>query len=371
MTASATTASWLVQEMPVPASLDDDDAWALHGVADLERVVQLDDWGYDDLAYPAAATLEGLRDQRYTARVPLIATHPDRPREVVGALFLRVPQVSNLHLTEGAVLVHPKHRRRGVGSALLAQAEVRTRELGRRLMILESDHGSEPAADDPDAMTPPTGAGRISRSDPFARFAARHGLTLEQTDRYSVLHLPVEPTLLAALEDEARRAAGPDYRVISWQGRCPDEWVDQFALLETRMSTDAPLGGLEIEEDPWDADRIRAAEATSAQSNRGSVVCAAVHVPTGTLAGFTELEFPLDAPEVVFQEDTLVLREHRGHRLGQLVKAVNLQRLAELRPQARRVHTWNAQENSYMLRINVALGFRPTGVCGAWQKVLG
>jgi hypothetical protein len=159
--------------------------------------------------------------------------------------------------------------------------------------------------------------------------------------------------------------------VITWQGRCPDEWVDQYAVLETRMSTDAPTGGLEIEEDPWDAARIRAAEATSAQSNHGSVVSAAVHVPTGTLAGFTELEFPLDAPEVVFQEDTLVLREHRGHRLGQLVKAVNLQRLAELRPQARRVHTWNAQENSYMLRINVALGFRPTGVCGAWTKAVG
>jgi GNAT superfamily N-acetyltransferase len=368
---AATTTSWLVQELPVPASLDDDDAWALHGVADLERAVQLADWGYDDLAWSAAELLVALRDQRYTARVPFVVTHPDRPREVVGALFLRVPQAGNTHLTEGTLLVHPEHRRRGIGSVLLSHAEARTRELGRRLLILESDHGSEPSADDPGAMTPPTGAGRIARSDPAASFAARHGLSLEQADRYSVLHLPVEPSLLAALAEEARLAAGPGYRVVTWQGRCPDEWVDQFAVLETRMSTDAPVGGLDIGEDPWDAERIRASEAISAQSGRGSVVTAAVHVPTGTLAGFTELEYPLGRPEVVFQEDTLVLREHRGHRLGQLVKAVNLQRLAELRPHARRVHTWNAEENSYMLRINVALGFRPTGVCGAWTKALG
>jgi hypothetical protein len=330
----------------------------------------LEDWGFDDLAFPAAEILVGLREQRYTARIPLVATHPDRPREVVGTLFVRVPQVGNTHLTEGSLIVHPEHRHRGVGTALLTVAEARTRDLGRRLLILESDHTSEPALDDPDALTPPTGAGRIARDDPFARFAARHDLTLEQADRYSVLHLPVDPERLSALRDEAERKAWSDYRVVTWQGRCPDEWVDHYAVLQTRMSTDAPMGGLEIDEDPWDADRIRAGEATSAQAERGSLVTAAVHVATGTLVAFTELEFPLEAPEVVFQENTLVLREHRGHRLGQLVKAVNLELLAEVRPHARRVHTWNAEENSFMLRINVELGFRPTGVCGAWTKAL-
>ena len=70
------------------------------------------------------------------------------------------------------------------------------------------------------------------------------------------------------------------------------------------------------------------------------------------------------------QDDTLVLSEHRGRRLGMLVKAANLQRLAVEQPAARRVGTWNAEENSHMLAINVALGFRPAGGSGEWQARL-
>ena len=370
MTMTRTEVPWPVLEVPVPPTLDDDAAWALHSEAALERTVALDAWGNDDLAYPAAAILAVLRDRRHTARTHLVITDPDRPRDVIAAAFLRAPQIGNTHLVEADLLVHPEHRRRGLGTALIAEVERRARVMGRRLLVMESDHGPEPAADDPEAITPPNGSGRIRRTDPFTRFAGRHGLSLEQSERYSVLPLPVDPGHLQALRAEAEAAAGPDYRVITWQDRCPDEWVDQLAVLETRMSTDAPSAGIELTEDPWNADRVRAAEAVSAASGRSSLGAAAVHVPTGTLAGFTELEMPGDRPHAVYQEDTLVLREHRGHRLGLLVKAVNLQRLAEVRPDARRVHTWNAEENSYMLRINVALGFRPTGVCAVWTKSL-
>ena len=104
------------------------------------------------------------------------------------------------------------------------------------------------------------------------------------------------------------------------------------------------------------------------QNDDAFLVCAAEHVPSGTLAAFTVLVHPRGREDFAIQEDTLVLREHRGRRLGMHVKVVNLEALRDARPEARRVHTGNAEENTHMLAINVALGFRPAGTWASWQK---
>lgn len=113
------------------------------------------------------------------------------------------------------------------------------------------------------------------------------------------------------------------------------------------------------------------AEADIVAAGHGYLCVAAEHAPSGRLVAFTMVEYPRADPAVVFQEDTLVVRGHRGHRLGMLVKATLLERLADVRPGARRIHTWNAEENEHMLAINVALGFRPTGVSGAVAEAVG
>ena len=70
------------------------------------------------------------------------------------------------------------------------------------------------------------------------------------------------------------------------------------------------------------------------------------------------------------QWNTLVLREHRGRRLGLLVKLAALRLLAREEPQATRVVTWNAQENAPMIAVNEALGFRVAGGSTAWSLAL-
>jgi hypothetical protein len=73
----------------------------------------------------------------------------------------------------------------------------------------------------------------------------------------------------------------------------------------------------------------------------------------------------------VEQQDTLVLREHRGHRLGMLLKVANLRQLALQFPEQSAVTTFNAEENRFMLDVNEALGFTPMGYEGAWRRVSG
>jgi hypothetical protein len=158
--------------------------------------------------------------------------------------------------------------------------------------------------------------------------------------------------------------------VHTWSGPTPPEFLAPMARLRTRMSTDAPTAGLAMDEDPWDEARVQQADEKTTAAGKGSLTSAVEHLPTGELVAYSQLELPFDRPEAVHQEDTLVLHAHRGHRLGMLAKTAQLIRLRDVRPDARRVHTWNAEENEHMLAINVALGFRPTGVVGMWQKRL-
>ena len=70
---------------------------------------------------------------------------------------------------------------------------------------------------------------------------------------------------------------------------------------------------------------------------------------------------------LIDQWDTIVLPEHRGHRLVMRVKAANLIALREAMPEARAIITWNAEENRPMLDVNEALGFRPILVEAAME----
>jgi RimJ/RimL family protein N-acetyltransferase len=90
-------------------------------------------------------------------------------------------------------------------------------------------------------------------------------------------------------------------------------------------------------------------------------------VQDGRLVGFTDLQIPLAQPERAHQGGTLVLREHRGHRLGALMKAAVLRELAATFPSVRRVSTYNSDSNRPMVAVNEALGFRPAGRLSTWS----
>ncbi len=362
---------YVLVEAPHPASLDDDDAWAYRAIADIGHEHELETHGYDDLALRPVDILSGMAHQEYATKRRFVVVRdggaPPAVPDVVAHLFVTRLVTSNEHLGEAYAFVRPAERGQGIGTALLALGERLNLDAGRTVLFSDTDHGAEPAPG-PGALEATTGAGRVPADAPGPRFLAARGYALEQVERHSVLDLPVVPEVLDRHRDDARTHAGDGYRLHTWTDEVPEEWVDQVAVLFTRMSTDAPTGGVDYDEDPWDARRVRTWVGEQEEKRNGFLVTAAEHVPTRTLAAFTVFAYPRDQEDFAFQEDTLVLREHRGRRLGMLVKVVNLDALAARRPTTRRIHTWNAQENDRMLAINVALGFRPAGVWAAWQR---
>lgn len=267
--------------------------------------------------------------------------------EVVGAARVVLSTQDNLSVAALDVAVHPAHRRRGVGSALLAEVERLARTAGRTTLVTELDE-------------PGPGA-------PGRAFALRAGFSCDLVETRRDLLLPPDEQRLAALEERAR-AASRDYRLVVWRDETPEELVDDRALLERRMSTDAPHGDLPLEEEHWDAARVR--EYERMHRARGRTVLSAGAVRDGRLVAFTDLQVPREQPERAHQAGTLVLREHRGHRLGALVKAAVLRELARALPEVRRVTTYNAESNAPMVAVNEALGFVVAGHLSSWSRPL-
>lgn len=268
---------------------------------------------------------------------------------IAGAAELIFQRRDNTHLVILNIGVLPEHRRQGIGSLLLTEVERLAREHGRRTIITETVWSAEPEASD------------ISRP-----FALAHGYQDVQTMRRSdLLVQSASPSPLPT-----PRQAPPGYVIETHVGRPPESDAEDRAWLNRRMSTDAPLGGLDMEEQDWDAARIGDLDARLEKMGRGRVSAFARHLASGRLIGFTEVQIPSAAPEFAYQNDTLVLREHRGHGLGLALKVANLARLRDAYPLVARVRTWNALENAHMLAVNDMLGTVTSGFEREWQKRL-
>lgn len=360
-----TPATYLIEPLVLPASLEAPDAAEFLEFGRLCDELTLETWGSLDRATAAPARLRFWRDNAY-ARVRGFFVRVDG--RMAAKSWIRLEQQENLGRALVHVAVLNSYAGRGIGRELLAHAEQLAAAEGRSVLMSFTEHPADFDADGPDVIAPLTGTGALPAGARGVRFARAAGYQLEQVERYSSLEVAAAAQALDGLEREARtKAAG--YELLTWTDHCPEELVEQLAVLMSRMSTDAPSGGLSFEEETWDAARVRHVEDTWKQAGNVSLVAAARHLETGELAAYSVLELSPNKPWLAEQDDTLVAASHRGHRLGMLVKIANLRRLADY-PDIERVATFNAAENDHMLAINVALGFRPAGWDGEWQRTV-
>jgi len=359
--------TYTVDEITVPAPMDDDPAT----VATFAEWLAVSDGaeaavhGLHELAWTPEEYLPLCREPGAPSR--LVVARDDRGT-VVGAGSYdtkQEPGTTNCWLSVG---VDPEHQRRGVGTLLADHLESMARADGRTQWKTYAVSRQVGPASGPGYVQAPTGFGAVPEDEAGVRFLTARGWHFGQVNRISRLPLPADASVVRGLHERASAAAGPEYRVHAWTGRTPEQWLDGIALLETRMSTDAPAGDMEEPEDVWTAERLREHEDELARAPRTLLTVAVEHVPTTTLAGFTQLSVPDDPARPAQQWDTLVLREHRGHRLGWLLKAVGIQELERQFPGRPSVITFNAEENRHMLDVNEAVGFVGVGCEGIWER---
>lgn len=252
---------------------------------------------------------------------------------VVGAMLFEYWLESNLDTVMVEIDVAPADRRRGIATALWGWARSRAADEGRT--IFQAELGM------PNGFTYETWPG--------SAFAAKLGFTVENVEDHLVVELPWTGSV------EVEPLDG--FRLTSWAGPCPEEYLQAFADLQTAMDRDVPTGGMTRDVVPWDVGRIRAREL------RVDKNYLALHTMAQTTdrhpAGYTTIYLPRADPDAAQQDDTLVLREHRGHNLGTHLKLANLGQLAKHHTTQKRLHTWTAETNTAMQKVNARFGFEP------------
>ncbi|NRQ35625.1 GNAT family N-acetyltransferase [Nonomuraea sp. NN258] len=260
--------------------------------------------------------------------------------EVTGGYGLSFPESGNTHMAWlFPLVVRPEAQGRGLGTALFDHAVERMRANGRRLLLSES---------------PVTGVG--------ARFARARGMTVSLALARRVLDLrKVDWSAF-----ERMRPDVPGYHLRSWTGPAPDELLPTLATLMSGMN-DAPRDS-DLADDSFDVARMREHERNLTLSGRTGHTTIALRDSDGAPAGLTRINFDADRSSGwAGQSDTTVLREHRGRRLGLLLKLANAIRLHEHEPHLERVITWNATVNAHMLAVNEAMGFELLDEWNEWR----
>ncbi len=256
---------------------------------------------------------------------------------VVGLGQIGCSEWDNLDLAWLDLKVLPEHRRRGHGTALLDALLAEVTTMGRHLVGSNAWDGT-----------------------PGNAFATAHGFAHRAQDVKRRMHVSEVPIgEVRRLRDEAADVAA-SYELVRLAGRTPDDLLDAVVGL-TAAINDAPLDDLEMEDEEFSPARIRTYEDAVIASDWRFYRLVARHRESGELAGHTVVAVDGDAPGRSEQHDTSVVGEHRGHRLGLLLKAEMVLWLAEVEPQVETIDTWNAESNSHMIDVNERLGYRVLG----------
>ncbi|MEE9177951.1 MAG: GNAT family N-acetyltransferase [Acidimicrobiia bacterium] len=240
---------------------------------------------------------------------------------------------SNPRLLRVSLSVAPDHRRRGIGSQLLAKAAEIARDLERSTLTGE--------------VFDTVQAGNAFLAAIGGRRTLEHHLN-------SLKIAELDSDLLREWVEQGPRKA-PGYSVRLIDGNFPDDLLEGMAHLYLVLERDMPTPE-EKEPREWTPRLVLEFMEHFLQGTE-ALTAVAITNETGEAAGMSQLIRRKADPTTWQVTTTMVDPEHRGHSLGKWIKgAVNLEALAKW-PGAKYQETGNASTNEAMLRINHAMGF--------------
>lgn len=263
--------------------------------------------------------------------------------QVQAVLQVSMPRWDNLHLGSVSVTVDPVYRRRGLGTELFAAGVERVRAAGKTMVLTDS-------------WDVPSATG----------FAGSLGLErgIDEVERLLDLQTLDWPRLVDLAAQATDRHRAYDLELVAVP--TPPDLLDGIVAM-TAAINDAPTDDLDIEDEVYSPERIRAFEAAQAERGRRLHRLVAIRRDSGELAGHTLVAVDAEQPWRGHQFDTSVLQAHRGHRLGLALKIGMLELLRDTEPQLRLIDTWNAASNKHMIEINDALGCEVVAGGIEWQ----
>lgn len=308
-----------------------DDEAEMSAVADLMEAARQVDTPF---LHPKSARTVTAIDRYGWDLVPDTAYVGHDGGELVARGTVFTPVWDNLDLAWLGVLVHPRHRRRGVGTEMLRHLE------------------SEAAAADRSLL-----GGDAWEATGGVDFLHKHGFDKKSQAvmRRQVL-ADVADGVVERLYAAAAERCG-EYELLRVAGALPEELLEDFCRMAASIN-DAPLDDLELEDDTYAPRRMRDQERAAELRGHNPYRVIARHRRTGELAGHSSVTVERWEPARGHQEDTTVSPEHRGHRLGLALKADMLRWLAQAEPQLETIDTWNTETNDHMIAINEELGYR-------------
>ncbi|MDO5737447.1 MAG: GNAT family N-acetyltransferase [Propionibacteriaceae bacterium] len=295
------------------------------------------------LIFPAPVVLDRLTKESRSIRRPFGVFEGGL---CLGAAMLDWDPEQNAHLGNIEVCVPPAHRRSGIGTALLERLSREANNAGLTTLmaaVYTADSGS--------------------RDLEFARQA---GFATVHTEDHMVMDLPApQETLDGWVSSSAAPVLG--YTSHSWQGPTPADRQEKMAALQSAMNIDVPSG--EMDFDPFMVTVQELAEMDARMARRGYITFTTVaSAPTGEPVGYSRVFTQAEAQHHVMQDDTWVHSAHRGHRIAAWLKAENIALVQSMVPQARFLHTFNAQTNVAIQTLNRRFGFRRTEVLHEVQR---